>query len=72
VKISVRVKPNSRVEGVVTSDDGVVTVRVAAPPAEGKANERLISLLAAHFNVPKSRISIKRGASGRKKIVEIA
>jgi len=72
VKISVRVKPNSRVEGVFPSDDGVYTVRVSAPPAEGKANQRLISLLAAHFNVPKSRISITRGISGRKKVVEIS
>ncbi len=71
MKISITVKPNSRKEGVVPSGDGAYTVRVAAPPVEGKANARVIELLAAHFGVPKSRVSIARGALGKRKIVEI-
>jgi uncharacterized protein (TIGR00251 family) len=71
VKIAVIVKPNARKEGVTPSDDGPWTVRVAAPPVEGKANERLVELLAGHFGVPKSRVAILRGAGGRRKIVEI-
>jgi uncharacterized protein (TIGR00251 family) len=71
MKISIIVKPNSRTEGVVPSDDGTYTVRVAAPPVEGKANDRVILLLARHFGVPRSRISILKGHSGKKKIVEI-
>ena len=71
MKISVIVKPNSKKEEVVPSGDGAYTVRVAAPPVEGKANERVVELLAEHFGVPKSRVSIARGAGGRRKIVEI-
>ena len=71
MKVSVIVKPNSKTEGVVPAPDGPWTVRVAAPPVEGKANERVIELLAKHFRVPKSRVSIVRGLAGRKKIVEI-
>lgn len=72
MKISVIVKPNSKREGVVASEDGTHTVRVAARPVEGKANERVVELLAGHFGVPKSRVTIIRGAAGRKKIVDIA
>lgn len=72
MKISITVKPNSRKEEIVLSPDGSYTVRVAAPPVEGKANERVIILLARHFGVPKSRVTIARGAGGRRKTVEIA
>jgi uncharacterized protein (TIGR00251 family) len=71
MKIVVTVKPNSRKEEVVSTSEGVYTVRVNAPPVEGKANERVVELLARHFGVPKSRVTIARGASGRKKLVEI-
>ena len=71
MKISVTVKPNSKKEGVVPLGEGAFTVRVAAPPVEGKANARVIELLARHFGVPKSRVSIARGALGKRKIVEI-
>jgi hypothetical protein len=71
MRISVTVKPNSRVEGVVRTGEGEFAVRVSAPPVEGKANERVVELLARHFGVPKGRVSIARGAGGRKKIVDI-
>jgi uncharacterized protein (TIGR00251 family) len=71
MRISVTVKPNSRKEEVVPSGEGEYTVRVSVPPVEGKANERVVELLARHFGVPKSRVTIVRGASGRKKLVEI-
>ena len=71
MRITVTVKPNSRKEEVVPAGEGQFTVRVSAPPVEGKANERVVELLAKHFGVPKSRVTIARGASGRKKIVEI-
>ncbi len=72
MKISVTVKPNSKKEGVVVSEVGVYTVRVSAPPVDGKANARVIELVARHFGVPKSRVSIARGTLGKKKIIEIA
>ncbi len=71
MKISVIVKPNSKREGVAVSEDGTCTVRVAARPVEGRANDRVVELLAGHFGVPKGRVEIVRGAAGRKKIVEI-
>jgi uncharacterized protein (TIGR00251 family) len=71
MKISVQVKPNSRKECVTVREDGVYVVHVSVPPVEGKANKRLVEVLARHFCRPKSGVQILRGTSGRHKIVEI-
>ena len=70
-KIQVKIKPNSRKESVEKGDDGIYIVRVNAPPIEGKANARLIELLAEHFSIPKSAIEIARGEKSRIKTVRI-
>ena len=71
MKIIVVVKPNSSKNEVTLADDGSLVVRVTAPPAAGEANAKMIGLLSRHFGIPKSRISISRGATSRRKIVEI-
>ena len=70
-KLTVRVKPNSRVSALEDQGDGTWLARVTAPPIDGKANEALITLIARRFDVRKSQVSIKSGASGRHKTVEI-
>jgi uncharacterized protein (TIGR00251 family) len=71
MKISIRVKPGSKIESVDSMPDGTYTVRVKAPAREGRANEALADVLGDHFGVPKGRIRILRGGSGRLKIIEI-
>lgn len=71
MKISVQVKPNARKDEVSLSDDGVYVVKVSVPPIEGRANERLIEILAEHFNKPKRSIQILIGKRGKHKIVEV-
>ena len=71
MKIEVHVKPNSRHESVQKQPDGSYKVSLNAPPTEGRANERLIEVLAAYFRLPKSRISLLRGTSSRKKLAEV-
>ncbi len=44
-------------------------VRVAAPPAEGAANEELCRFLAATFGLPRRAVEISSGATGRRKRV---
>ncbi len=68
LKITVLVKPNSRTESVTENQDGSFTVKVNAPPVDGKANERVVELLSKHFKRPKSHFELFRGASGKKKI----
>lgn len=47
-------------------------VRVRVKPVDGKANLEVIKLLANHFGVKESCVKIIRGASSKKKVVEIA
>ncbi|MFA6147480.1 MAG: DUF167 domain-containing protein [bacterium] len=69
--VSVRVVPRSSKEGVAGFEEGVLRIRLNAPPVEGKANEALVRFLAKALGVPKSRISLVAGEKGRNKIVRI-
>ena len=71
MRIQITVKPNSRREFVEVQPDGIYKVALNAPPREGLANIRLIELLAEHFDVAKSRVTILRGDSAKLKLVEI-
>jgi uncharacterized protein len=67
---TVRVTPRagrSLIAGVV---DGRLIVKIAAVPIEGVANEALVALLAASFNLPKRAIAITSGARARTKRVQ--
>ncbi len=72
VSLRVRVKPRASKSRVLGERDGELEVAVSAPPVDGAANEELVRILAEHFEVPKSAITIFRGASGRAKIVRIS
>jgi Uncharacterized conserved protein len=69
--IQVKVKPNARVSSLVELCDGTWLAEVKSPPVDGKANKALVKLIARHFKLRKSQVSIKRGASGRMKLVAI-
>ena len=69
--IQVRVKPNSRASALEEQEDGTWLAQIKSPPIDGKANEELIALIARHFERRKSDVSIKRGGSGRVKLIRI-
>lgn len=69
--IDVLVKPNAKTSELTDNGDGTWTARIAAPPVDGKANKALIELVAGHFGCAKSMVSIKSGASGRRKRVVV-
>jgi hypothetical protein len=68
IKISVKPK-SSRREVQVVKDHLVVSVTV--PPAEGKANEMCLALVADWLGVPKCRILLLGGEHHREKVVGI-
>ncbi len=72
MKVTVQVKPNSKHESVSENDDGSYTVKVNAPPADGKANNRVIELLAKHFKVAKSSVELLHGPASKHKIFKIS
>ena len=69
--IQVTVKPNARASELEELEDGTWLARLKAPPVDGKANAELVTLVARRFRQPKARVSIKRGTTGRVKLVTI-
>lgn len=65
-------KPNARTSALEQLADGTWVATLKAPPVDGKANAELVALVARQFGQPKLRVSIRRGASGRVKLVTIA
>jgi uncharacterized protein (TIGR00251 family) len=71
MRIQVHTTPGARQELVQEVSAGVFKVKVNAKAVDGKANIRLIEILAKHFNVPFSAIRIISGATSREKVIEI-
>ena len=69
--ITVKVHPRSPKPGVEKTGENEYKVRVGAAPDKGKANEELIELLAAFFDVPKSSLRVLRGTTSRVKLIAV-
>ncbi len=70
-RLSVRVQPGASRNEILRWEDGVLHLRVMAPPIEGRANAAVVAVLSGFLGVPKSSVSIVRGGRGRQKVVEI-
>ncbi|MFH0929847.1 MAG: DUF167 domain-containing protein [Candidatus Moraniibacteriota bacterium] len=71
MRIYVRVIPRAGKNEVLKISEGEYKVKVAAPPEKGKANEKVVELLAYHLAVPKNSVRIIAGKSARIKIIDI-
>ncbi len=70
--LAVRVTPRaSRNEIVDLLDDGTIKIRIASPPTDNEANETLIEFLSQILGVPKSRLDIVAGLTGRDKLISV-
>ena len=70
--VPVHVKPRSSRAGVEVDGAGSVVVRVHAPAAEGAANQECVRVLAEALGVPKSAVTIARGAKSRAKQIQVS
>ena len=66
----VRVTPHAKQNKVVESN-GVLRVYTTVAPENGRANSAVIELLSEYFDIPKSRIKILKGLTGRDKVVAV-
>ncbi len=69
--LTVRLTPRGGRNAVNRYENGVLHARVAAPPVDGAANKALIALIAETLHVPKSRVHIQSGETGRDKVLRI-
>lgn len=71
--ITVRVTPNASRNALAWNQTrGVLEVKVAAAPREGKANTELLRFLGKAMGVPRTCLRIIRGASTRDKAILVA
>lgn len=71
VRFAVRVTPRAGRDTVDGVADGVLRVRVAAPPADGAANDAVRRLVARALDVRVSAVTIVAGARGRDKRIAV-
>jgi uncharacterized protein (TIGR00251 family) len=70
-RLRVRVQPRSSTSEIARERDGVLVVRLAAPPVEGRANEELCRLIARWLRVGKGSVEVVRGGRSREKLVQV-
>ena len=67
MKLKIKVKPNSKEQGVEKKEDYYL-VKLKSAPKNNRANIELLKLLKKHF---KKEAKIKSGFASRNKIVEL-
>ena len=71
MKLTVKIKPNSKNEKIEKIDGTTLLIAVKEPPINGKANKALVKALAKYFNVSSSAVRIASGHTSKQKIIEI-
>jgi uncharacterized protein (TIGR00251 family) len=69
--IAVRLVPRASRDEIVGWLDGVLKVRVMAPPQDGRANRALEALLAAALGVKKGAVTVAAGLGSARKRVAV-
>jgi hypothetical protein len=70
--VTVRVRPGSASDRIGPYADGVLSLSVTRPPAEGEATEAARRLLARALEIPPSTVRLVAGARSRTKRFEAA
>jgi uncharacterized protein (TIGR00251 family) len=70
--LAVRVTPRASKNQIVGAlSDGTIKIRITAAANEGQANDELVKFLSDVLGVPKSRIEIVAGETGRDKLISV-
>ncbi len=71
VTLPVRVTPRANKTQIAGEQDGVLKIKLAAPPVEGAANTALCEFLAGEFGLRKSAVTLVTGHTSRHKVVRL-
>ena len=72
LRLTLHAQPNAKASAIAGLHGDALKVKVAAPAADNRANEELIAFLARALGVPRSAVTLRHGATSRRKVVEIA
>ena len=71
VRFRVRVQPRASRDELAGLQEGVLRVRLTAPPVDNAANESLIDFLADQLGVSSRMVQIVSGIGSRNKLIEV-
>lgn len=69
--LTVHVQPGAKRTEIVGLYGDALKVRVAGPAVDGRANALLVQFIAERFGVPASAVTLRQGASSRRKLLEV-
>jgi uncharacterized protein (TIGR00251 family) len=69
--LEIHLQPGAKSNEIIGFREGVLWVRVVAPPEKGRANDALIELMAKLLSLPKSDLALVRGFTSRQKVIAI-
>ncbi len=70
-RFTVKVRPRASRDRIEGWTEGVLQVRLAAPPVEGAANRALVHLVADGLGVAKGRVAVASGERSRSKVLAV-
>ena len=70
-KIVVQVQPSASQNKLVRFENGVLHLKIAAPPVKGKANQELVKFLSDTLDVSKTSLTIEKGLTSRRKVIAV-
>ncbi|QLY25872.1 DUF167 family protein [Bdellovibrio sp. KM01] len=71
VRLHLFIQPKSSKNQIVGPHNGMLKIKISAPPVDGEANTELIEYLAKFFKVPKRNVTLIKGDTGRQKTVDV-
>ena len=69
--LQLQVLPRSSRNAFGETHDNRLKLKLTAPPVDNQANRDLTAFLAKAFGLPKSRVHIDKGSTGRQKTVRL-
>ncbi len=71
VVLTLHIQPGAKKTALAGQHGAALKIRLAAPPAEGKANDCLIEFLADLLEVPRAQVELLSGVTSRQKRVRV-
>jgi uncharacterized protein len=69
--LNLHIQPNADKTEVAGPHGNALKIKVAAPPADHQANDKLLDFLRKSFKVAKNQVILRQGEHSRQKVVEI-
>ena len=71
VRLHVYIQPRASKTELAGMHDGVIKIRIAAPPVDNAANRALIDFVAERLGIAKRSVRVVSGDTSRRKVLEV-